>query len=660
MAFVVSAGSLAGLTRPALSRASSVKLTNDLTLDYAALWRSQGAVRTVVDFLGRNIASLGLHQFERVSDTDRKRVTDTGLAQLLGKPNPYTTTYRLMDALVRDFGIYDRAYWLKVRMTGTDQIQGLLRLPPSRVEPVGDNWMWPDAFEFRGDKGKRSFAASDVVYFRGYDPDGDRGGSSPIESLRRVLAEEYEAGRMREATLRNGARMSGYITRPATAPAWSDTAANRFRQAWRSQYAGASGSDVGGTPVLEDGMSFVSASQTAEQLQYVEARKLTREEVAAAYFIPPTMVGIMDSATFSNIKEQHKHLYQDTLGPWLQMIAQEIELQLLPDFPDSKGTYLEFNLAEKLRGSFEEQAAQLQTSTGGPFMTRNEARALSNLPAIEGGDELIVPLNVITGGQASPTDSAPTDAVAAGPAPRLARAGAVRVKADEETDPDEGQRDEGPELFRAFFRRQRESVLASLHGAKLAGVATKADPAWWDGERWNRELTADIHALAMSVSAELGAKQAAALGFTPDDYDVDRTKAFLLAVAESRAEWVNAATFAALQDVLAADPEDEDAKTPEDVFTEAEDVRSGSAGRALVTTAASFALIESGRQLAPDRATKTWRTTSDKPRNSHKAMNGQTVGINEKFSNGLDWPGDPVKGPDEVAGCECSVDVTTS
>src|SRR5690554_6984432 len=55
---------------------------------------------------------------------------------------------------------------------------------------------------------------------------------------------------------------------------------------------------------------------TRRSSDLIEARKLTREEVAAAYYIPPPLVGILDHATFSNIREQHKQLYQDTLGPW--------------------------------------------------------------------------------------------------------------------------------------------------------------------------------------------------------------------------------------------------------------------------------------------------------------------------------------------------------
>ena len=34
-------------------------------------------------------------------------------------------------------------------------------------------------------------------------------------------------------------------------------------------------------------------------------------------------------------------------------------------------------------------------------------------------------------------------------------------------------------------------------------------------------------------------------------------------------------------------------------------------------------------------------------------MNGETVRIDEVFSNGLRWPGDPVGGADNNAECHC-------
>ena len=60
--------------------------------------------------------------------------------------------------------------------------------------------------------------------------------------------------------------------------------------------------------------------------------------------------------------------------------------------------------------------------------------------------------------------------------------------------------------------------------------------------------------------------------------------------------------------------------------------------------------------MAGDKATKTW-ITGPNPRPSHAAMNGVTVPIDEKFPNGLMWPADPAGDADEVAGCNCELEL---
>lgn len=93
-------------------------------------------------------------------------------------------------------------------------------------------------------------------------------------------------------------------------------------------------------------------------------------------------------------------LFGPNLGPYIT----EWEQVLDAAFGD-EGHYLEANVDVKLRGSFLEQAAATSTAVGGPWMARNEARSMRNMPPVEGGDELITPLNVLVGGQASPHDS---------------------------------------------------------------------------------------------------------------------------------------------------------------------------------------------------------------------------------------------------------------
>src|SRR5699024_2688674 len=122
--------------------------------------------------------------------------------------------------------------------------------------------------------------------------------------------------------------------------------------------------------------------------------------------------------------------------------------------------YVEFNIEEKLQGNFEEQSQALQVSTGAPWMTRNEARAIRNLPALPGGDALVTPLNVLVGGQASPRDSGSQNR----------RSGPVRVK---ERAP-ESHVDQVRRVLSSFFERQGRVVKSRL-GAKAEG-------GWWDGD----------------------------------------------------------------------------------------------------------------------------------------------------------------------------------
>jgi HK97 family phage portal protein len=340
---------------------------------YLQLYRSQPNVRICVDFLARNFAQLGLHVFRRVSDTDRVRLADHDVANWTHHPNPGKTRFRLFEDLMTDMGVFFNAYWLKVR---TEEALGLVRLPPEEMTVEGQ--LIPTAFVWTVDGKERRFAPSEIVHFSGYLM-----GISPLETLRQVLAEQKAASDFREAYWTHGARFEGIITVEKDAPAarWNPTQKNQFRSQW--QEFASTGARAGQIPVLPPGMDVKQTSFNAKDSQYLDGVKLSREVCAAAYHIPQPMVGILDHATFSNVREQHKHLYQDCLGPWLVNIAEELERQLLIESRDTANVYLEFNIAEKLSGSFEEQANALQVLVGRPIMTANEGRARLNLPSIK-------------------------------------------------------------------------------------------------------------------------------------------------------------------------------------------------------------------------------------------------------------------------------------
>ena len=320
-------------------------------------------------------------------------------------------------------------------------------------------------------------------------------------------------------------------------------------------------------------------------------------------------------------------------------------------------TYVEFDLTEKLKGSFEERASILQSAVGGPWLTRNEARADNNLPPIEGGDDMIVPLNVVAGGQASPTD---THMDQQEPMAVEENCGCVeckkidlarlkekreekRIKARSSKEED----DLMAEALKKFWKRQANSVLPKI-GAKAE--------EWWDADRWNGELTEDILPLVNRIADAHGKESAEAIG---SKYDPELTRKYLEKLAAGRAEAINDATYKKLEAALEDEEDEED--TPAHVFEVRENKDSITFGRSIAIGVAGWAATHEAPQQAEAQGIqktveKEW-VTGDNPRPEHAAMNGQRVPIDEAFSNGCQWPGDEAGDPDTTCGCNCSTEV---
>lgn len=594
---------------------------------YGLMYRRQPAVRTVVDFLSRNIAQLSLKVYLRTDHSDRLELDDHPLAQLLRAPNPTTSRFAFMRDTVADKAIHDRAYWLLDRPLYP---KAVIRIPPDRmlrrIQDGGVAYFSPN-----GEKIPRN----QLVVFSGYSPEGswwNEDGVSPLETLRQVLAEEWQAQQYRENLWRNAARQSGVISRPLAAPEWSDSARSRFREGWEEATAGVQNS--GRTAILEEGMSWSADSFSPKDSEYIAGRELAFEEVCRQYGVAPKLFGMGDIAN-ANIDAFHLQLYQDTLGPWLKDIQDDIELQLLPAVETARGSrvYSEFNLAAKLAGSFEEQARTLTTSVGVPWMAGNEARSRLNLPRIDDPafDVPVKPLNVLYGGQ--PAVTIPTEV----PQPKR------RTKA---TPPASvvRRRDEAAkshtELFRRYFRAQRQAI-----------GKTRAKGAPFDMDRWNAKLTGELYAARTTLAKKTGQLAARQIGGV---YNEAQTLNFLQESARRQAEAVNKQTADALD--AADDPEAEAA-----VFDEATTSRADYLGLSTATAVIGFARTEAGKQSqAADgrQRTKTWIVTSAKSR--HPEMDGETVGIDEDFSIGLPWPGAASGDADQTAGCQCLLQMDTA
>jgi HK97 family phage portal protein len=604
------------------------------------IWSSQPSVRKVVDFIARNVASTPLHAYERVSDADRQRLDpEHPLSQVLAQPSPNipgepaaVTAYRFWHMLLVDWLMFDRWAAMKLEIGGQLKLQ---RFPARSFNLMIDHLDRVVAVRFWDANGRsQDLDPARFVWDSGYTDPANKyqspgtAGTSPMATIQAILQEAAEAVAFRRSVWANGARIPAVILRDRPWPA-DGKARENFKASWQAFVKG--GNKEGGTPILEDGMKLDTIDAFKPQdTGDLEGRKLTDQEVASFYHIAPELVGAREG-NYSNMDAFRQGLYRESLGPYIWEFTAAINLWLTPELSDGKNLYVEADLDAKLAGSFQEQAQVLQTAVGAPWLLRSEARARFNLPEISGTDQLVVPLNVLVGGQASPTDSGSQNV----------SSGRPELKARATVKPPSTYVAKLHQVLVDYYRRQRTVVKSQIKG--------KAKAEWWDEARWNKELTQDLLPAAYLLATQAGRSTFEQLGIPEDEYDADRTLNFLSTMSNNNAKKMNATTYDQIEEALL---EEDWESAYDEVYDEAEGWRSDNAAGVLATSLAAWGALEAGRQ-AGGGTQKIW-ITGPNPRPSHAEMDGEMVPIDEPFSNGSDWPAD---GMDGEYGCNCSLEI---
>lgn len=367
-------------------------------ISYAEMYRRHPAVFTVVDKLAQLTARLPLKVYRRTRQ-GREEVRQDRYARLLRSPNPRQDHNLFWRTISANYDIYGEAIALKIRDDATGVPTELWPLPPFCVEtyatdagairyriPYQDGLDWPD---------------TDIVHFRTYNPDNMLRGLSPLEPLRSTLENEAAARESMASFWNNGARPGTVLRHPKNL---SEGAQQRLKAQFEELYAGAR--NTGKTVLLEEDMDVKAVSLSAKEAQYIDSRKLNREEVWSCYHMPPTALGDLSRATYSNITENLRSVYRDTVAPRLESFEAVLEAQLRPEFGTNE--YAEFLMDEVLRGAFEARAEAYQRAIHSGWMTPAEVRELENLPAIPGAEQLFVNQNMVPISQVTnPPDTTP-------------------------------------------------------------------------------------------------------------------------------------------------------------------------------------------------------------------------------------------------------------
>lgn len=441
-------------------------------VSYQGLYESQPWVGIAVNKLVRQIARLPLYAHRIKEGTRWEGETeplehDHPLARLLASPYPRAGELTLKAKAAHPALVHGNGTFAIFRDTPGG--------PPTSLVPLDYRYMTAhslggdgeiDAWETSQAGRPRLLAPEDVLHIAWEAGAGDLG-VSPLKQLGVTLRAEDSAQRYQASSFENGARPSGALVLPQDANLDADERAE-LRAEIRGQHAGVDQSFK--IALLSGGMDWKPFSHTAVEAELIDQRKLNREEVAAAYDVPPPLIGILDHATYSNVAEMHRMLYGMVLGPWLALLEDAIKVQLIDTYQPwaQERLYVAFDLTEVLRGDTLAEVQAVREAITAGVMTLNEGRRRLNFSKYDdpAADDLYLPTNNLSPIGETP-DPPATPPPFAPPAP------------DPAGDPAGDQAK--AQLVKAHVDRALERARTK------AGIGQPA----WDRARFVRELQAD-------------------------------------------------------------------------------------------------------------------------------------------------------------------------
>lgn len=337
-----------------------------------------------------SVAMLPLKVYLRRADGGRRKTPDTShplYALLHDEPNPEQTSFEFRWWMQANLNIRGNAYaWIERARGG--RVLALWPLLAAHMEVDGDlrNGL---RYRYRGDGREWVIPQEDVLHLRGPWRDG-LVGLAGLRQCADALSVGVAQDRYAAAFYRNGSAPQGTLESPET-PRDPEDASKRVRQNWQEIHGGPDRAHR--IAILWAGMQYKPMGVTPADSQLVDARQFSITEVARVFLIPPHRLMELSHATFSNIEHQGIEFVQYSLQPWLSRWEQRLAHDVFSE-ADRATHFAEFVVDGLLRGDIKSRYEAYQTGVLSGFMTPNEVRDLENLEPVDGGDTLLVPVNM--------------------------------------------------------------------------------------------------------------------------------------------------------------------------------------------------------------------------------------------------------------------------
>lgn len=349
-----------------------------------------------IKVLSESVGQLPLHLYRRKANL-REKADDLPLYWALhAQPNEYLTSQEFWEMCVAHlclrgnfFALINRGDPALSKIAPTIE---LLPMSPDAVT-VRQREDRSIAYEVLFTGGKKAVLGQDeVLHIKSFSLDGVRG-VSVLTHARSAIGRNIAVAEHASRFFRNSARPGGIISHPKV---MSDTAYKRLKESWDEMHMGVD--QAHRVAVLEEGSAWTSVGLSAEDAQMLESQKFGRTEICGLFRVPPSMIGDLERATFSNTEQQARSFIDFSLMPYLTRIEQRIRMQLIGE-EDRKSIFAKFNTGALLRGDMVARADFYTKQVQNGALSPNEVRELEDLNPREGGDIWLTPSNMLVNGK---------------------------------------------------------------------------------------------------------------------------------------------------------------------------------------------------------------------------------------------------------------------
>lgn len=286
-----------------------------------------------VQMIAAGASSVAWKLFDR-RQTPAKPLPRHPLLNLFKRPNPRQGGSEFVEALVCNRLISGNAYVQRIGPDG-EPPRELHLLRPDRVMVLAGKRGLPIGYRYQVGEHYTDFpldrltGQSEILHLKTFHPLDDWYGLSPIEAAAYSIDQHNQAGAWNQALLQHGARPSGALMVKADSGKYlSEEQFHRLKTQIEDQFTGAA--NAGRPMLLEGGLEWKEMSLSPKDMDFLNTKHASARDIALAFGVPPQLLGIPGDNTYSNLAEARLALWEQTILPLLDTLADAFNNWLAP------------------------------------------------------------------------------------------------------------------------------------------------------------------------------------------------------------------------------------------------------------------------------------------------------------------------------------------